>query len=244
MPKRRYHTSWGFTSPRYKGRGVGARFKTPRRVNRRLFVPGWDRRGGFYGRYSGTNPEQKFVDTGIEKGTITTAMIIDGLCLIPEGNGESERVGRKVTVKSIHVTGTITLKPSTVAASSSASVICMLVQDKQTNGNAFTALDLVETDTHDTFRNLANSSRFKVLAKKIFNFSAHGGAPTGAAFAFGEVIRRVTFNKNVNIPIEYDNSATTGATTTIRSNNIYWVTQASSSLCESDLVARLRYADT
>ncbi len=204
---------------------------------------GYVRTSGFYGRFSGRGGESKFLDTTVSDAPITAGMVIANLTVIPEGNTESQRVGRKVTIKSIHVKGTLTLTAATALASTTDKVFGMLVLDKQTNGAAFAATDLLDTDSIISFRQLANTQRFSILMKKVWTMSAGGAAPTGAAFGFSQVIRDVNINKRCNIPMEYDNSATTGAITTVRSNNVYWVTQSGSGLVVSALTARIRYVD-
>ncbi len=232
---RRPFKKHGFQTAR--GGYAGYAFKAPRR----MFVPGKDRTGGYYGRF--TNGELKFLDTVVTDTPITAAMVIQNLTVIAEGNGESQRVGRKVTIKSVHIKGVMTLIPATDAANTSDKVFGMLVQDMQTNGAAFTALDLIDTNVIASFRNLANSGRFKVLYKKTYLFNAGGAAPSGAAFVFSSAQRDVNINKKCNIVMEYDNSATTGVITSVRSNNLYWVTQATNGVVNSVLTARIRYSD-
>lgn len=204
---------------------------------------GFVRTGGFYGRYSGAAAEKKFFDTNINDTDVAATMTINNLTIVPEGNGESDRIGRKICVKKIHIKGVLKLDPATAAASTADYVICQIVQDTQTNGAAFVATDLIETDEFKQFRNLANSTRFKVLWKKVYTLRASGAAPSGAALVFGEDVRSLNANVNCSVDIEYDNSATTGAIGTVRTNNLYWVTQSSDGTCGITANARIRYTD-
>ncbi len=187
--------------------------------------------------------ELKFFDTDVDDATVAAGMNIQNLCIVPEGNGESARIGRKMTIKKIHVKGSIELFAASTFTTSSDTVICMLVQDTQTNGAAFVATDLIDTDIFKSFRNLANSKRFNVLYSRTFALKVSGGAPSGAALIRGEDRRTLSVNVNVNIPIEYDNSATTGVITSVRTNNVYWVTQSASAACAIIADARIRYTD-
>ncbi len=230
----------------YSGfQSAGGRRKTmaPFRAPRRMFVPGRDRTSGFYGRYAGKGAEHKFFNTTVSSTPITAAMIIQNLTVIPEGNGESDRIGRKVTIRSVHIKGQMTLIAATALTGTSEKVFAYLVQDKQTNGAVFAATDLLDTDSVISFRNLANTSRFKILLKKTYVFKAGGAAPTGAAFGFSQHTVDININKTCNIVMEYDNSATTGAIGTVRSNNLYWVTQAAGATVNSVIIARVRYSD-
>lgn len=226
----------------------GAQFKAPRRQKRtrqiKRFVPGYDRTGGYYGRYSGAGGEKKFFDTNIGSDvTVTAALLRTNLAIIAEGNGESNRIGRKVTVKNIHVQGIVALNSATSSNATSDIVYCMIVLDKQTNGSLFNATDLLDTDGFTSFRNLANSHRFKVLKKIVMDFSAGGGVESGVGHAYSENLTSFSINHKCSIDIEFDNSATTGVITSCRSNNIYFVTQSGSGLCGITARARIRYTD-
>lgn len=241
MPKRKGYAK-GFSKmqsrrlPTYKVYRRGA-------IQKKIFLPGRDRTSGFYGRYVGSHAEKKFFDTDVNDAVVTAAMDIHQLCIIPEGNGESDRIGRKINVKSIHIKGILRMAAATGATSTSDQVICMLIQDTQTNGTEFSAVNLLDTDEFKSFRNLANSQRFVTLFKKVYNIGVSGAAASGAAFVFGEAMRGINVNKYCDIPIEYDNSATSGVITSVRSNNLYWVTQSSDGVCGITANARIRYTD-
>ncbi len=120
-----------------------------------------------------------------------------------------------------------------------------VVEDRQTNGAQFAATDLLEADTYDSFNNLANKERFRVLKSVNYVFNATAGASVASpAVTFGKVIQPVDEHLNLNLPIEYDNSATTGVITSVRSNSIWVVFQASTTnLVQSDIKMRIRYTD-
>ncbi len=216
------------------------------RAGRRMrqFRVGYDRTGGYYGRFAGANAERKFFDTDVDDAVTAATMVVNNLTVIPEGNGESARIGRKIVIKSIHVKGHLTLPATTASNATSDNVCMMLVQDTQTNGTAMVAADLLDTDVIESFNNLANSGRFKILYKKWVAIACGGGGvATGAAYIFAEATRQIVVNKRCNIPIEYDNSATTGVITSVRSNNLYWLTQSQSGLCAIVANVRVRYTD-
>ncbi len=189
--------------------------------------------------------EKKFFDTDVDDATITAAMTINNLTVIPEENGESDRVGRKITITDIYWKYIIRLPGATAVISTSDVVKLMLVQDTQTNGAAFTALNLLDTDVWESFRNLSNGKRFNVLFSEDIRVVAHSGSGRGTTdtLAFGEDRTFAVGSRKVKIPIEYDNSATTGVITSVRSNNIYWVTQSLDGICIGVGTVRLRYTD-
>lgn len=246
--------------PGKRGRGtrygsrIGKRFKHPRRTHvypmrgrgYRAFKPGKDRVSGYYGRFAGPSGERKFKDTGFAS-VINDTTLIQQLTVIPEGNGESERIGRKITLRNIHVKGQLVLSPETLFTTKMSDwVEIYILQDTQTNGALFTGTDLLENDNIEAFRNLANSSRFKVLKKKTFSMNALVGIQTSegpVTFATGEVTRAFSMNIQCDIPIEYDNSLTTGVITTVRSNNIYLCAISVEGKCVYGGTVRLRYSD-
>ncbi len=233
-----------FYTPSYTATGARKRVRRrgPRAIAIRPAQRGYVRRVGYYGRFT-RGGERKFFNTVVDDAVVAATMAIVNLTIIPEGNGESERIGRKITITKISVLYSMQLPAATAQGASSDTMRCMLVQDKQTNGAQFAATDLIDLDNFNEFNNLANSKRFKILYKQEFNFNSGGAVATGAAFAFAEFRHYLRMTKKVNIPIEYDNSANDGTIGTVRSNNIYWVTQSESGLVAAVGRVRLRYTD-
>ncbi len=230
---------------RKRGRAVARR--TRRRMVRGQ-VPyaqrGFLRTGGFYGRYAGAGGEQKFFDTDVNDAVISATMTINNLTIIPQGTTESTRIGRKIRISKVLWKYNVLLSAATAAASTSDILKMFLVQDTQTNGAAFVAADLIDTDVMDSFNNLANSSRFKVLWSRTVPMVCGGGAaPSGAALVFAEGRDWVIGSKKCNIIIEYDNTATDGTIGTVRSNNLYWCTQSTDAACVGVGTLRLRFSD-
>lgn len=212
------------------------------RAKRGKFIPGHSRTSGYYGRFSGSSGEQKFLDTSTSDVDITSTMTFTNIGVIAVGSGESGRVGRKLTVKSIHVRYQLVLKTATVAINTSNIVRCMLVQDTQTNGAQFAANQLFDSDDILSFRNLANSGRFKILFKREYTMQTTGGVPSGAAFVFAQANRYININKRVFVPMEYDD--TDGTVSTQKSNSLWWITQAEKSvICGGAGIIRVRYTD-
>ncbi len=208
---------------------------------------GYVRTSGFYGRFA-NGGENKFFDTDIDAiiGTVSTTMEASNLNIIVQGNTESNRIGRKVVLRKISVKGVAVL-PAGVAANTTSEVIKMyLICDKQTNGAAFAATDLWETDSIRSFRNLANTSRFQVIAQKTMTFNANAGSGRGSTdtLSYSEQAKPFTVNAKLDIPLEFDNSATTGAVTTQRSNSLWFVTQSLSGRAALTVTTgRVRFSD-
>lgn len=202
----------------------------------------------YSGRYAATGAETKFFDTDLDAtiGGISNTLEKVNLNIIPQGTTESTRIGRKVVLKKLNVKGIISLPTTATAASTSTVVKVLIIQDKQTNGAAFGATDLWDTDSISSFNNLANSSRFRVLKTKVFvlNSTAGSGRGTTDTLSFGTVDRYFSMDVNFNIPIEFDNSVTTGTVASQRTNSLWFCTQSDTSLSVLNLsTARVRFLD-
>jgi len=207
------------------------------------FKKGTDRTGGFYGRYNKPGSELKFLDTAISVAPIDATYEVMTSCLnvVAQGGGESQRIGRKITIKSIQMRHVLTYVPAASTQGLTTVVIC-LVLDKQANGAAPAITDIFTSNSAATAMiNLANSERFVVLKRFVFTLASSAGA--SGSFSRAEAL--IDFYKKVDIPVEYDNTAATGALTTVRSNNLLLT---AGSLGEDDVVlmtgtTRIRYSD-
>ncbi len=190
--------------------------------------------------------ELKFHDLDINDASVAANGTIaeDSVLTIAQGTTESERIGRKVIVKSISWRWNLLLSVATSSANVDETVRLILYQDKQTNGATATVTGILETDDYQSFNNLSNKSRFRTLMDRTYDLNATVGAGDGTTNTFGNWQVNDSVFLNVNIPIEYDNSATTGAITTMRSNNIgVLILSKDGALAVMDGKMRIRFAD-
>lgn len=177
------------------------------------------RTGGFLGI------ETKFLDSaisGIEIPTTFATAVLDptanSLCAIAQGDGESNRDGRQVTLKSLHVKGNIKH-----LGTDGSTVRILIVQDTQTNGAQMNGKDLI-LDTTDTsarpfgFRNLEKVSRFKVLYDQTFSMNQtplyNGTTILGSSTRF--------FKTNITLPaVKVNYKATTASVSSITDNSFH-----------------------
>lgn len=230
------------------GANVMAVYKVPARAQkRRRFVPGVDRTGGFYGRYSGRDSELKFHDVTIAAAGISGAGIINSSTNnIAQGVTESTRVGRKCVIKSFNWRYSVNLPgQGEVAAPVSGDSLRIIVYiDKQCNGTAAAVLDILETASLHSFRNMANSGRFVFIMDKLHSLSYQNMASESATnISMSQVIRNFTFYKKLNVPIEFNNVANDGSLATIRSSNIGALLISQTSIIGLSSVVRLRFSD-
>lgn len=211
------------------------------------FRKGYDRRAVGYYRDAGDRKELKFHDQDIDDAVVAAAGTIftngsaeASLVRIAQGDGESERLGRKCTVKSINWRFRLLL-PIAVTNNSKDIVRVILYLDSQCNGTAATALEILETDDFQSFNNLANSSRFRTLMDRTYDMNPAGMSGDGTTIDSAPYIVSDTFFKKCNIMLEYDNAAATGALATVRSNNINMLILSESGLVGFASKMRIRF---
>ncbi len=183
---------------------------------------GYLRTSGFYGRYSAPTGELKFFDSNLDDAVVDTGgAVTDSINKIAQGTTESNRDGRKCTVTSVHWRYELSLPEADALATPNASdaVRVIMYVDKQANGAAIAVLDLLQTADYQSYYNLANSSRFRVLMDKTHQINYKTLASDGAAVvSSSQVLQEYSKNCQVRLPLEF--SDTTGAITEIRSNNV------------------------
>ncbi len=189
--------------------------------------------------------EKKFHQIAVDDAVVASGMIVQlALLTIPEGVGEEQRIGRSITVTNIGWHFTVKLLATTDEAATADHCRVMLVQDKQANGALAANTDVLDTSDVFSFNNLANSKRFRTLMDRNYSLSAQSGGTSGAGIdQFGEQIIYDSFYKECNIPIEYNNDATTGVIGTITSNNIIVLVGTQGGFCKFDSIIRFRYTD-
>ncbi len=217
---------------------------------RRAFRAGFDRTGGFYGRFAGgrAGGELKFHDLDVDDAVVAVAGAIaeDSCNVIAQGNTESQRIGRKVVIRRVNWRYEVRLPAAANQADTpnGDSVRVILYLDKQTNGATAAITDILETADYQSFYNLANSNRFRILMDRTSSIVHHASMTDGASTgSFGAVTQQHKFNKLCSIPIEYDNSATTGVITSQRSNNLGVLTISATGVASFLSKMRLRYSD-
>jgi len=191
--------------------------------------------------------ELKFFDTAISFNLDAVGEVPASgqLNLIAQGTGQSQRIGRIATVRSMQLRLNLDYLPTT-AATASGNAFIYVVLDTQCNGAAAAITDVLTGSGMSTaLINLDNSQRFRILKKIKVEFQP--GA--GVSAAYNEVRKCVDVYMKLNVPLEF--SSTTGAITELRSNNIFLLAGGDGSnggvfddLCAVTGNCRLRYTDS
>ena len=213
-------------------------------------MAGQIRTAGYFGRYNAIGTEKKFFDTVIADYAIQNAGHIHTtglLGVIASGTGESQRIGRKILLKSIHIHASLRKEDSTVKADSSTVVRIIVGIDTQCNGVGPVVGDVLKLTNPtvlptNAFNNLSNKGRFIILKDKYFNLTSLCGAGNGTTNDYGRAYKQFNYNRKLNIPINY--SSTTGSISEIRDNVPFMIV---SCLFDNDAAihihTRSRYTD-
>lgn len=217
------------------------------------------RTGGFIGT------EKKFIDyeyieqavpatlAGSEADPTTVGAQTSVGCLnaVAQGDGESNRDGRKMLMKAIQINGVLQLgQTETTGLNSPHFVHIALVLDTQTNGAQLSAEQVFNDPTSAlidayTFRNLQYASRFRVLAsKKITLQSQIAASDVGDAFRSGAVLKPFSINKKLNMAVLHN--GTTASVTNITDNSLHLIcvrstTQSGTGSVLLSYTSRLRF---
>ncbi len=133
---------------------------------------------------------------------------------VAQGTGQSERIGRNIKIASIEGLGEVMLNP--VSGGDAALFRWYLLKDQQANGAGPTALDIFETDDFNSFFNLANEGRFRILAqgKSAFNRSDPGTV---------EVVKWLHIKRFFKRPVVIEYSTVGGGLGNRTTNNLLFV---------------------
>ncbi len=201
------------------------------------------RSGGFLGI------ELKFYDKGLANAALTAPTDASGgehnpsatiaLNTVTQGDGESQRDGRKIRMRSITIDGDIHIGAQGSQSAADAGIQCFiaLVMDTQTNGALLNSEDVFVNPVANAstaafpFRNLQFMKRFKVLAKRSFTLDrpqlANDTGATGGVIQ-GGILKKFHIAVRLNHNVIYNGTTETIANITDNSlTMIAYVTSTS-----------------
>jgi len=210
--------------------------------------PGFTRTGGAYARAYRGNPsraltlgvpvEKKYYDSAWGPTTVAgTATIHSTFLAIAQGTTEVTRVGGKINVCNINFRGEILGLNDNSGAPEVVRIIWLW--DKQCNGAAPVATDILAADNINSFLNMDNTDRFQVIKDKMYtvDVSAYDVA-SDLAFSHSKIIK---LNYKCSVPIHY--SSTTGAIAEIKSNNLIFLAIAIGTKAAYRMRVRVKFTD-
>lgn len=173
-----------------------------------------------------------------------------------QGDGESERDGRQISMSSIQVKGMVSIAAQSdqTAGDVIPDVMIALVLDKQTNGSQLNSEDVYEnpsgfsTLASQPFRNLENSQRFRVLKTVHVTSTELAGAiqPVYDGTNIEQQGANVPFSMYVNLKgmkVNFISGQTSSTISAIADNSIHVIAYASNVSASPTLLynARLRF---
>lgn len=190
--------------------------------------------------------ELKFLDTTLnDAGILKTGEQVTTINVIPQGVGESERLGRKCTIRRIQWRYTLSMPAvSQVGTITGDSVRLLVYLDKQANGEGIATDTLLETASLTSFLNLANTNRFVILLDELHDIN-YPGLAIDLSVPFhavrDQIIHNFHWELELNIPMEF--SGATGVIAEIRSNNIGMILITTEGIMSINSKIRIRYTD-
>jgi len=199
------------------------------------------------------NPvEKKVFDINPANIDVNSTPSISPLCIPTIGADMTNRVGRKICIKSLYVRGYVGVSAA-VSAPAAASVAgqvarMILLWDSQPNGSSPAITDILQSSGVSSQINLNNRERFKILADKVYVFD-----PMQIVFTAGSQIamcNRTIYPVKKYIKLNNEvvfNSTNGGTVADIASGNLVMVWLGSVSTGPSDCIAnlstRVRFTD-
>ncbi len=205
------------------------------------FKKGYDRRNiGYYNiSRPSSSKELKFFDSDLNNASIGVPGDVDSTINgIVQGVAENQRIGRIAYIKKIAWRYQLTAAGAGFSGEGF-TVRLILYQDTQTNGVAAAVSDVLEVTNYQSFNNLSNKNRFKILMDRTHTLDPVPGGGTVAVTGNNRL--NGAFYKNCHIPIEF--SGSTGSLSEMRSNNIGVIMIGNTAGAELDSKFRIRFTD-
>lgn len=156
-----------------------------------------------------------------------------------QGSAINQRVGRSVWVTKLKIRGFVVCPAQTnqIVADAATVVRIILYQDTQTNGTFSQGEDIMAAPTTanaplcvNTFQNLGNFGRFKVLKDKMMFFDNKAVSWDGTNMEQSGLVRPFKFNISFRKPVEVRFNATNGGSVSdIITNSFHLIANISAS---------------
>lgn len=199
------------------------------------------RTGGFYGGYYKRGREElKTIDVDGVSGTISSAGAVTLLNGVAQGTDYTDRIGRKVMLRSILWRGFVTPSAAT-SLPEGAFFRCILFYDAQTNASTPLVTDVLATTAYDAPLNLTNRDRFRVLYDKYCTINATQYT-TGALTSGSPMPKHLKFYKKMSMEVIFGSTGSTVGS--IQTGGVFLLTICSVNVgCKLDMFSRIRFTD-
>lgn len=186
-------------------------------------------------------PELKVVDTALTTTIIPTTATITLLNGIATGTDYTNRIGRKITIKSILFRATVV--PNTSSNTPAGDTTRhMIIYDSQPNGAAPAIADILQNSSINDPLNLNNRDRFRVLFDQYVTMEAAQYA-AGTLTAGSPGARQIKLYKKCNLEQIFNNTGSTVAS--IQTGAVYYVVISGFNNQSTSLwTSRIRFMDS
>lgn len=189
--------------------------------------------------------EKKFFDTAVALVAVPaptdatggefdpTALPAATLCLSApaQGDGEQNRDGKRIVIKSVQVKGVCRVPPAELQAAppTSTKVFVALVLDTQTNGaqlnseDVFKNLSAEAAQNTDLTRNLLFGSRFKILKSGVFDVTPASMSHFAVdSFSYSGIACEFDWFVPLELPVNF-NAGTTAVIANVVDNSLHMI---------------------
>lgn len=240
------------TRKRFRSTNVlGRPMKRPRTSFKRSGAPPATR--GFRGGYGRSPREKKTYDLAASTDQCNTTGAFSLLCVPILGTDYTNRIGRKIIMKSVYIRGFVRSEPSSTAGQvgtcTAQQIRIIIFIDFQPNGTAPSVTDLLTGATTVSHLNLNYRDRFKILKDKIIvldPYIVNATSGTSVAAATNQ-IKNVKIYKKLNQEVIF-NATNGGDIADINSGALWMLTIGSvpagtNTDANAVLTTRVRFID-
>lgn len=192
------------------------------------------------GMVAAERPELKVIDTANAAYNCSTTGSVTLINGVAQGTDFTNRIGRKIHLQSVQVRGQLNGVDDTIVPNRSDLYI---IYDKQPNGALPAIGDIFTQATSNSFLNLDNRERFRVLCHRTYVLGATTPATPGLSLAPG--IHAVEVYQHLkDVDTVFD--GTTNAIGDINSGSLLmvWIgNELSTTGAEADVCVRVRFTD-
>jgi len=184
--------------------------------------------------------ERKTIDVDQANYVADTTGSVTLLNGVATGTDFTDRIGRKIIMRSLYIQGYVAAIDNTVSPNISRLIV---VYDNQSNGAAPAVLDVLKQASSISQINLNNRDRFKILVNKTFPIAVIDNTAT-QALAGSPTIHKVKIFKKLRHEALFN--GTTAAIGSIATGSIYMITignTAANTGGNFNLSSRVRFED-
>lgn len=185
--------------------------------------------------------EKKVIDTAAVNHNCDTTGLVSLINGVAQGSDFNNRIGRKVTIKSVQLRGHFTSQDGEVA-----DCYCrlLIVYDRQPNGALPSVTDVLTASTSVSFMNLNNRERFVILAEHSIALADKSSLVAGDQWRGSPTTASVDIYRKVDLPVIFDG---TGATIgDIQTGSLFVLSigdQVTNNAYNCALTTRVRFVD-